>query len=386
MNTKAAILYDYHQPLNIEEIKIEGPKKGEVLIKIEAAGVCHSDLFVINRSYPMPLPIILGHEGAGTVVDVGKGVTSLRPGDRVVLTWLPACRSCRYCFTGRPILCDNIDYTLQGTMPDGTTRFKKGRQNIYHYLAVSSFSQYTTVPESGAIPVPKEMPLDKAALVGCSVLTGIGAVLNTARVTIGDSVAVIGTGGVGLNVIQGAKLAGAQKIIAIDIHEEKLEKARLFGATHWVNSGHIDPLFALMDITDGRGVDFAFEAVGHENTLRLGYSIIRKGGKMIIIGVLPTGQEITLPMYDISTSEKSIIGSRYGSARPHVDIPMVIELYLSHKIMLDELLSKTYTLEDVNQVFYDMQEGKIARGGIIYDDPLPAYIPFSEGQKVESFP
>lgn len=383
MRTKAAVLYDYHQPLVIEEVKVEGPKKGEVLIKTAAAGVCHSDLFVMNKSCPMPMPIILGHEGAGTVVDVGKGVGALKPGDRVVLTWLPACRSCRYCITGRPILCDNIDYTLQGTMPDGTTRFKKGKKNIYHYLAVSSFSQYTIVPEAGAIPVPPEMPLDKAALVGCSVLTGIGAVLNTARITIGDSIAVIGAGGVGLNIIQGARLAGAQKIVAIDIHTEKLKKASLFGATHCVDSGKVDPMFALLELTGGRGVDYAFEAVGHENTLRLGYSIIRKGGKLIIIGVLPTGQEIRLPLYDISTSEKTIIGSRYGSARPHLDIPMVIELYLSGKIMLDELLSKTYTLDKTNQVFEDMLEGRIARGGIIYDDPLPACIPFPLEEKIK---
>ncbi|MGE0680148.1 MAG: Zn-dependent alcohol dehydrogenase [Candidatus Binatia bacterium] len=364
---KAAVFYEHNAPLKIEAIDIDKPKRGEVLVKIAASGVCHSDLSVMNGTLPFPPPpAVLGHEGAGIVQEVGADVSSVGPGDHVILSWRPSCGKCGYCATGRPQLCQTSSMQiLQGYLLDGTTRLHKGDLEIRHFTGVASFAEYAVVPEAGVVKIRPEVPLDAAALVGCGVMTGVGAVINTAKVEPGASVAIIGCGGVGLNVVQGAALAGAEKIIAIDLNPKKLEWAKQFGATHTVNPTDGDPVSQVLALTDGLGADYAFEVIGRADTAAQAYYSIRPGGMAVVVGVAKPDDMFTIPALSL-LQEKTLKGSIYGSARPSVDMPKLIDLYMSKRLKLDELVSRRIKLEQINEAFEWMEKGDVARSVIIY--------------------
>jgi len=367
MKTKAAVLYEYGKPLIIEELELAGPKEKEVLVKNRAAGLCHTDLSVINGVVRMPpLPCVPGHEGAGVIQEVGRGVTKVKPGDSVLFMWVPICGQCYYCLRGQPYLCAEKDKTRSGTMLDGTYRLRKGTRNIHSMLGVGCFSEYNVVSEQSLLPIDPTIPFDLAAVAGCGVITGVGAVINKAKVRPGSTVAVMGAGGVGLNVIQGAVLANATKILAIDILDRKLELAKLFGATHVINASKEDPLKKVMEITQGMGVDYAFEAIGKAETALTTYKLIRRGGYAVVVGVPGLEAKLTLPLYEIPLMEKSILGCNYGSGEPRVDLVTLLELYKAGRIHLDELVTHRYRLEEINAGFKDLEAGKNARGMIIY--------------------
>ncbi len=367
MKTRAAVLYEYGKPLIIEEIEVSKPREKEVLVKNKAAGLCHTDLSVVKGVIRMPpLPCVPGHEGTGIVQEVGPGVTRVKPGDHVLLMWVPACGRCYYCLQGQPYLCKQKDKTRSGTMLDGTVRLQKGSLKIHSMLGVGCFSEWNVVSEYSVLPIDADVPLDLAALVGCAVITGVGAVLNKAKVKPGSSVAVIGTGGVGLNAIQGAVLANATKIIAIDLVDSKLELARIFGATHLINVTREDPMKTVMEITAGLGVDYAFEAIGKPETSVTAYHLLRRGGTLVIMGVAEMEAKLNLPLYEIPLLEKNILGCNYGSGDCRRDLLMLLELYRAGKIRLADLITKRYSLDGINEGFQDLQAGKNIRGMIIY--------------------
>ena len=358
---KAAVLYRVNEPMAVEEVDVDEPRAGEVMIKLGASGLCRSDYHVIVGEWAHPLPVILGHEAAGTVARIGPGVTSVKPGDPVIISFRPNCGVCHYCTIGRPVLCTRRG--APGRMWDGTSRFSKGGEPINHFATVSSFSEYTIIPENGAIPVRPEMPMDKAALIGCSVTTGVLAVFNTAKVEPGSNVVVIGTGGVGLNCIQGAKIAGAAKVIAVDMLDGRLEFAEQFGATHLVNAAKEDPVQAVRRLT-GDGADFSFDAFGSAKTTRQAYDMIRPGAVCTIVGMAPDADEMAIPARALPATEKTIKGSLYGSARPRVDMPKLVDLYLDGQLKLDELVTATYSLDEINDGFAALGRGEGARGVI----------------------
>jgi S-(hydroxymethyl)glutathione dehydrogenase / alcohol dehydrogenase len=367
MKTKAAVLYEYGKPLVIDELELAAPKEKEVLVKNEAAGLCHTDLSVLNGFIRMPpLPCIPGHEGAGLIQEVGPGVTKLKSGDPVLLMWVPICGQCYYCLRGQPYLCAEKDKTRSGTMLDGTYRLRKGSQNIHSMLGVGCFSEYNVVSEQSVLPIDPGIPFDLAAVAGCGVITGVGAVINKAKVKPGSTVAVIGAGGVGLNVIQGAVLANATKILAIDILGNKLELAKLFGATHVINASKEDPLKKVMEITKGIGADYAFEVVGKAETTLTAYKLIRRGGSVVVVGIPDGKAKLTLPLYEIPLMEKSILGCNYGSGDSRVDLITLLELYKAGRIHLEQLVTHRYRLEEINIGFKDLEAGKSVRGMIIY--------------------
>lgn len=359
---KAAVLYAPKQPLRVEEVEIQNPKQGEVMVRVAAGGVCHSDLHVMNGDLTAPLPVVLGHEGAGTVERVGHDVTGFAPGDHVVLLWRASCGECFHCLSGHPALCEmGSGIRWSGHLKDGTSRFSRNGEELRHHSGVSSFAELTVLPQEGLVKIDPEVPLEKAAIVGCAVMTGVGAVINTARVRPGDSMAVIGCGGVGLNAIQGGRLAGAEKIIAVDVLDNKLDYGRQFGATHLVNARDADPVAAVMEITGGLGADYVFEVIGNPNTMRQGYQMARRGGSLIIVGVAPTGVEVSFPASSIMLDEKTIRGSLYGSCRPKLDAPKILDLYKAGKLQLDELISREYPLEQINEAFAALSRGEVAR-------------------------
>jgi S-(hydroxymethyl)glutathione dehydrogenase/alcohol dehydrogenase len=365
MKMKAAVLYEARTPLVVETVDLDDPKEGEVLVRLASAGVCHSDYHVMKGEWTLPLPMVLGHEAAGVVEKVGNGVTQVKPGDHVILNFRPNCGWCRYCAIGRPVLCNGAD-SLRWMMFDGTVRLHKGGQDIYHFARTASFAEYAVVPQSGAVPVRQDMPLDKACLVGCSVMTGIGAVINTAKVQPGSSVVVIGCGGIGLNVIQGAALAGAERIIAVDVLENKLAYAREFGATDIIDASSGDTAARVRDLTDG-GADYAFEAIGNSRTILQAYESTRLGGVTTIVGMAPEDDQVTINALSIPRTEKVIMGSWYGSARPWVDLPKMVDLYLSGRIKIDPLISRTYRLEEINPAYDALEKGEVARSILMFD-------------------
>lgn len=360
---KAAILREYGQPLTIEQVELDPPKTGEVHVRIEAAGICRSDLHFMKGEARINLPAVLGHEGSGTVLDVGPGVTGVKPGDHVILSFVPYCGRCHFCLTNRANLCDAHAAT-SGTLFDGTTRLHKGDQRITHMGKVACFAQEAVVPETGCVPVGKDVPWAQAALIGCSVTTGVGAAMFSARIAPGSTVAVIGAGGVGLNVIQGARLLNASKIIAVDIGEGKLEFAMSFGATHTVNPAIQDPVEAIRNITGGLGADYTFEVFGSPETALTAYNAARKGGTVVIVGLAPIGDVVGIDLVSITRQEKTVKGSYYGSTRPAVDMPTMVELYRLGKINIDDLVTRRYKLEDINKAYQDLDAGEIGRGVI----------------------
>jgi S-(hydroxymethyl)glutathione dehydrogenase/alcohol dehydrogenase len=363
---RAAVLYEAGTPMAIEDVSLEGPRDDEVLVRIGATGACHSDYHVMDGSWHgpgYPLPMILGHEAAGTVEKVGADVRSVKPSDRVILSFTPNCGRCRMCTVGQPHLCNGMT-SPPGTFPDGTRRHRKGDLEINCFgRGMSSFAEYSVVHQSAAIKINPELPMGAAALIGCAVMTGVGAVLNTARVTPGSTVAVFATGGVGLSVVQGAVLANASKIIAIDVLDNKLDYAQTVGATHAINATKQDAVKAIREITDGQGVDYAFDAIGDSKVSRSCYDAVRRGGTAVIVGMAPTGSEISIPG-TIAGEEKIVKGCFYGSTRPAVDFPRLADFYLRGVLKLDQMITSTYRLEKINEAFDALGRGENARGVI----------------------
>ncbi len=362
MKTRAAVLYEYKAPLVIEELDLDDPGPGEVLVKMGASGVCHSDYRELKGEWvgmgEAPLPVVLGHEGAAVVEGVGSGVASVKPGDHVVLSFHPNCGKCYYCILGKPNLCENTQVPKQ-------PRLHKGSQGVTQYSGISTFAEHSVVAEIAAIPIPSDVGLDKAALVGCGVTTGVGAAINTAKVGGGESVAVFGTGGVGLNVIQGAAISGAEPLIAVDVKDNKLGYAKKMGATHTVNASQDDPIRAIKELTDGRGVDYAFEAIGDTDVMVQVLGSVKKGGKAVIVGQSPYEDILSFPARML-WEEAQLIGCYYGSARMRIDMPHIIELYRSGKLKLDELVTRTYPLDQINSAFDALEKGEVARSVIQY--------------------
>lgn len=367
MKVKAAVAWGPKQPLSIEEVDLEDPKKGEVLVRIVATGVCHTDAYTLSGADPEGLfPVILGHEGGGIVEAVGEGVTSLEVGDHVIPLYTPECRECKFCLSGKTNLCQRIRETQgKGLMPDGTSRFSKDGKPIYHYMGTSTFAEYTVLPEISLAKISKEAPLDKVCLLGCGVTTGIGAVLNTAKVEEGATVAVFGLGGIGLSVIQGAKMAKAGKIIAIDINEDKFKMAEQFGATDFVNPKKFDKPIqeVIVEMTEG-GVDYSFECVGNVNLMRSALECAHKGwGQSIIIGVAGAGEEISTRPFQLVTG-RVWKGSAFGGVKGRTELPGYVEKYMSGDINLDDLVTFKMPLEKINEAFDLMHEGKSIRSVI----------------------
>jgi S-(hydroxymethyl)glutathione dehydrogenase/alcohol dehydrogenase len=368
MRARAAVLAEVKKPLEIWELEVDGPKEGEVLVRVVAAGVCHSDLHYIQGDLETPLPAIPGHEGAGVVEAVGPGVTRFRPGDPVVFVFRAFCGHCFYCLNGRPALCDfSNPIRRTGRMFDGTTRFHRNGTDVHHVLGVSCFAEYTVVPEQGLLSLPPYIPLDRAALVGCGVTTGVGAVLFAAGVCAGETVLVIGCGGVGLNVVQGAALVGAGPVIAADVVPQKLEWARQLGATHTIDPREQDVVEVVRELTGGRGADYAFEVIGRADTIQQAYAATRKGGTTVIVGLTPMGTTVPLDPLDLLRTEKTIKATLYGSANLPRDIPRLLELYRLGRLRLDELISRRLRLEEINDGFEAMLAGSVARSIVVFE-------------------
>lgn len=369
MKVKAAVAWAPNQPLSIEEVDLEGPRAGEVLVRIVASGVCHTDAYTLSGVDPEGIfPVILGHEGAGIVEEVGPGVTSLKKGDHVIPLYTPECRECKFCKSGKTNLCQKIRLTQgKGLMPDGTTRFSKDGKPIYHYMGTSTFAEYTVVAEISLAKIDPKAPLDKVCLLGCGVTTGIGAVLNTAKVEKGANVAVFGMGGIGLSVIQGAKMAGAGKIIAIDINDAKFEMAKNFGATDFINPKKISGTVTdeVIKLTDG-GADYSFECVGNVNLMRQALECCHKGwGESIIIGVAGAGEEISTRPFQLVTG-RVWKGSAFGGVKGRTELPGYVDRYMKGEIKLDELVTFTMPIEDINKAFDYMHEGKAIRSVVTF--------------------
>jgi S-(hydroxymethyl)glutathione dehydrogenase/alcohol dehydrogenase len=362
---RASVLFEQGQPLRVEELDLEPPRAGEVQVRMTASGVCHSCLHAADGSWTgIPLPIVLGDEGAGVVEAVGSGVENLAPGDPVILSWAPTCGRCHYCVIGRPNLCERRQ-PGKGVLLDGTTRMALNGRPVHHYGHVATYASHTVVHESSAIRIRHDMPLDRAALIGCSVMTGVGAVVNTAAVPAGASMAVFGVGGVGLNVVQGGALVTAHPIVAVDLRAARLDQARALGATHGVDASREDPAPAVRRIT-GRGADFAFVAVGDTRAVAQALDSLAPGGTCVLIGVPPTGATVPLDVHPMVAGERVIKGSSYGSARTRKDLPQLCDLYLAGKLRLDELITRRYTLEEANEGFRDLAAGELARGLIVF--------------------
>jgi S-(hydroxymethyl)glutathione dehydrogenase / alcohol dehydrogenase len=364
MKVRAAVAWKANEPLSIEEVDLEAPKKGEVLVRMKATGVCHTDAYTLSGKDPEGLfPVILGHEGGGVVEALGEGVTSLKVGDHVIPLYTPECRECKFCLSGKTNLCQRIRETQgKGLMPDGTSRFSKDGKPIFHYMGTSTFAEYTVVPEISLAKVNPEAPLDKVCLLGCGVTTGIGAVLNTAKVEEGATVAVFGLGGIGLSVIQGALMAGASRIIAVDINEDKFVMAKKFGATDFVNPKTLSiPVQQhIVEMTEG-GVDYSFECVGNVELMRQALECCHKGwGESIIIGVAGAGEEIKTRPFQLVTG-RVWRGSAFGGVKGRTELPGYVDSYMSGKINLDDLVTFKMPLEKINEAFDLMHEGKSIR-------------------------
>lgn len=362
---RAAVLHEQRKPLVVEEVELADPQDGEVLVRMVASGVCHSCLHAADGSWAnTKVPMVLGDEGAGVVEQIGPGVKTLVPGDHVILSWAPTCGRCRYCVSGRPVLCERRPPS--GCMYDGTTRMTLRGQTVYHYGTVASMGTMTVVPEDCAIPIRKDMPLDKAALIGCSVTTGLCSVLNVAQVQAGTSMAVFGTGGIGLNAIQGGPISSAYPVIAVDVNDAKLEYAREFGATHVVNATREDPVEAIRRLTGGAGVTNAFVAVGDTRVVEQAFQATEPGGTCVAIGLPASNTRISLDPGYLVGPMRVLRGSSYGGARTFVDFPRLVDLYLTGKLKLDELITRRYPLDEVNESFRALAAGEVARGLLVF--------------------
>ena len=369
MKSRAAVAVKAGQPLEITEIDVQGPKEGEVLVRMVATGVCHTDAFTLSGEDPEGIfPSVLGHEGGGVVEEVGAGVTSVKPGDHVIPLYTPECGKCSFCTSGKTNLCQAIRLTQgQGLMPDGTSRFSMNGETLYHYMGTSTFSEYSVMPEISVAKINKQAPLDKVCLLGCGITTGIGAVLNTAKVEPGASVAVFGLGGIGLSVVQGAVMAGASRIMAVDLNEDKFEMARMLGATDFVNPSKYDKPIqeVIVDLTDG-GVDYSFECIGNTNVMRAALECCHKGwGESVIIGVAGAGQEISTRPFQLVTG-RVWRGTAFGGVRGRSELPGYVDNYMAGKINIDDMVTHTMGLEDINKAFDLMHDGESIRSVVIF--------------------
>ncbi len=369
MDVRAAVAFEAGKPLEIETVQLDGPKEGEVLIEVKATGICHTDAFTLSGEDPEgAFPAILGHEGAGVVVEVGPGVKSLAVGDHVIPLYTPECRECKSCTSHKTNLCTSIRATQgKGVMPDGTSRFSYKGKPVLHYMGCSTFANYTVLPEIALAKVRKDAPFDKICYIGCGVTTGVGAVIFTAGVEPGANVVVFGLGGIGLNVIQGARIAGADKIVGVDINPAREGLARQFGMTHFVNPKEIkgDVVGHIVELTDG-GADYSFECIGNVNTMRQALECCHRGwGESIIIGVAGAGQEISTRPFQLVTG-RVWKGTAFGGARGRTDVPKIVDWYMDGKINIDDLITHTMPLEDINKGFDLMHEGKSIRSVVVY--------------------
>lgn len=363
---KAVVCREINQPVVVEEIEVESPRRGEVMIKLAACGVCHSDYSVTTGTIPFPPPVVLGHEGAGIVVEVGEGTTGIAVGDAVVSSFVSMCGKCRYCQTGRPQLCDQAAKAAY-TLPDGTVRTKDRQGNPLNvFSGCGVMAEYATLHTDNVVKIDRDIPLDRAALVSCGVMTGVGAVVNTARVSPGSIAVVFGCGGVGLNAIQGCAIAGAAMIVAVDTADAKLEMARQFGATHVMNAKAEENVVKALRKLTGGGADYAFECVGYGEVAAQAYGCLRKGGTAVVVGVASQKDNTTVRTASLTFEEKTLTGSYFGSARPREDFPRLLALYRNKRLKLDELITRTYTIGEAPQAFADLASGKNARGVIVF--------------------
>jgi S-(hydroxymethyl)glutathione dehydrogenase / alcohol dehydrogenase len=362
---RAAVLREVDQPMSVEEVELAAPGPGEVEVRLSAAGVCHSDWNVVTGATSNPLPAVLGHEGAGIVAAVGDGVDSVAEGDHVVLSWLPACGRCFFCTQGRHVLCDvAMEDMFRGTLPGGALRLSQNGGALHHYSYLSAFAERCIVPEGCCVKVRDDAPFEVAALVGCAVMTGYGAAVKRAAVQEGDVVAVFGAGGVGLSAVMGAKLAGAGAVVAVDPVEFKRKTALELGATHALDPTSDDVVDALRELTDGRGADSALDTAGVPGIVAQAYAAVRRGGTVVAVGLPAEGLTADLPASDIPREEKVVTGSFYGSCDPQVDMPVVLDLYMDGQLPLDRLVTRTYSLEEINEAFAAMNSGEVARAVI----------------------
>ncbi len=364
MDVRAAVAHKAGHPLTIETVSLEGPRDGEVLVEIKATGVCHTDAFTLSGDDPEGLfPAILGHEGAGVVVEVGAGVKTLKKGDHVIPLYTPECRNCDYCTSGKTNLCQAIRATQgRGVMPDGTSRFSLGKQQVLHYMGTSTFAQFTVVPEIALAKIREDAPFDKVCYIGCGVTTGVGAVINTAKVQPGDNVVVFGLGGIGLNVVQGARLAGANMIVGVDLNPKRRALAESFGMTHFVNPSEVggDIVPYLVNLTKG-GADYSFECIGNVKVMRQALECCHKGwGVSVIVGVAGAGQEIATRPFQLVTG-RVWKGSAFGGAKGRTDVPKIVDWYMDGKIKIDELITHTLPLDQINHAFELMHAGESIR-------------------------
>ena len=369
MKTRAAVAFEAKKPLEIVELDLEGPRAGEVLVEIKATGICHTDAYTLDGFDSEGIfPSILGHEGAGIVREVGAGVTSVKPGDHVIPLYTPECRQCKSCLSQKTNLCTAIRATQgKGLMPDGTTRFSHKGRPIFHYMGCSTFSNFTVLPEIAVANIRKDAPFDKSCYIGCGVTTGVGAVVNTAKVTPGSNVVVFGLGGIGLNVIQGARMVGADRIVGVDVNDSKEEWGRRFGMTHFVNPRKVDGDIVqhLVALTDG-GADYSFECIGNVKVMRQALECCHRGwGTSIIIGVAGAGQEISTRPFQLVTG-RNWRGTAFGGARGRTDVPKIVDWYMNGKINIDDLITHVLPFEQINEGFELMRKGESIRSVVVY--------------------
>lgn len=366
MKIKAAILFEPNRQFYIRELDLEPPRTGEVLVKIAACGVCHSDWHVATGDTKQPMPCVTGHEGSGVVMEVGSGVNHLKVGDPVVLSWTPDCGDCFYCLNNQPNLCETYTAPLwKGVMLDGTPRLSLDGQPVYHYCGLAAFAEYVVVPAPACIKIPHTVPLPVAALIGCAVSTGVGAVIYTAQVRAGESVVVYGVGGIGLSIVQGAAMSGAYPIIALDTNPSKMALAHQFGATHtFLANG--DAVTHIRALTAGRGADHVFEAVGLPSVQEAALAAVRPGGQLTLVGLAPMGTGTNLPGAILVRQEITVKGSYYGSVSPRRDFPLLLEWYQRGRLALDQMIGRTYRLEEINTAYQTMLNGDTARGVIVF--------------------
>ncbi|HEX4984614.1 MAG TPA: Zn-dependent alcohol dehydrogenase [Burkholderiales bacterium] len=367
MKFKAAVLNKVNEPMTIDTLEMAPLAPTDVLVKIKASGLCHTDLEVIQGSLAYPMPIVLGHEGAGIVEAVGSDVTQVRPGDHVICSWNPHCGHCFYCERGLPVLCEPFTRNQpRGLLLDGRSRMTRGGTQVHHYSVTSTHAEYTVIPESGAIAVPKELPFDRACIIGCGVMTGVGAVVRKAKVEAGASVAVFGCGAVGLNAVQGAKLVDAGRIIAVDVSKARLDLAVKFGASHAVDASAPDAVDRIRALTGGRGADYVIEAAGNKQAFRMTVEAVRPGGQVVWMGKINVNEDVSFRWGSLM-GEKRIVRSSYGEARPRRDFPWLASEYLGGRLKLDELVTNRIRLEQINDGFASLARGEGIRTVIMFD-------------------
>jgi S-(hydroxymethyl)glutathione dehydrogenase/alcohol dehydrogenase len=359
---KAVVFRDPQSPIEFVDVDLAPPRAGEVRVRIAAAGVCHSDLHVKRGEWDAAAPLVMGHEGSGVVTELGEGVTTLAVGDHVVLSWVPPCGECRYCRAGHEARCQKVATVVAplGVLFDGTSRLSRDGEPLHHYLGVSSFAEEVVVPASGAVKVRDDAPLDVVAVVGCAVATGVGAVLNTAAVEPGSTVVVIGCGGVGLNVVQGARLAGAERIVAIDVRSEKTQMALQFGATDRIDASQGDAVAQLRELIPD-GVDYAFDAIGRTSTTEQSIQMLGLGGAAVIVGLPPTGARASFEPLVLAEADQRILGSNYGSVRPSIDVPALVDRYMDGQLKIDPLISGRRPLSEAAAALDDLEAGSALR-------------------------